>query len=192
LDVTEFADYFILNLYAGNSDWDRNSNWYAGRRRTPAGKFRFFVWDSERILEGIDTDITHHDDDESPLRLFQQLSENAAFRLLFARRVDLLLFNAGALAPGPAAERYQALARTLEKAVVAESARWGSYRRDVHPYKIGPYEQYTLEEHWRPEVGRILTEFFPLRRDRVLQQLRERGLYPETETPTGSPQRGLN
>ncbi|OQY27226.1 MAG: hypothetical protein B6243_13250 [Anaerolineaceae bacterium 4572_5.2] len=45
LDVEAFADYVILNWYAGNQDWD-TSNWYA-LVKNPAGKVRFFVWDAE-------------------------------------------------------------------------------------------------------------------------------------------------
>ncbi|HUL51141.1 MAG TPA: CotH kinase family protein, partial [Candidatus Nitrosotalea sp.] len=51
LDLTEFSDYLLLNLYGANADWDRASNWYAARRRNPPGRFQFFVWDGERTLE---------------------------------------------------------------------------------------------------------------------------------------------
>ena len=59
---------------------------------------------------------------------------------------------------------------------MAESARWGDYRRDAHSYKEGPYELYTRDGHWRPEVKRLLTEFFPGRTTRFLEQLIEVGL----------------
>lgn len=49
--------------------------------------------------------------------------------------------------------------------MLAESARWGDYRRDVHPYKEGPYELYTRDTHWRPETQRLLQEYFPSDRD---------------------------
>ena len=39
VDLPAFADFMILNFYGGNADWDRSSNWYSARRRTPAGKF---------------------------------------------------------------------------------------------------------------------------------------------------------
>ena len=35
LDLPAFADFMIVNLYGGNADWDRASNWYAARRRQP-------------------------------------------------------------------------------------------------------------------------------------------------------------
>jgi hypothetical protein len=58
----------------------------------------------------------------------------------------------------------------------AESARWGTYRRDIHPYKEGPYEGYTPREHWEPEVARLLASYFPARSQVFLDQLRKAGL----------------
>ncbi|MCX6928044.1 MAG: CotH kinase family protein [Verrucomicrobia bacterium] len=163
VDLPELTDYLILNFYGGNADWDRSSNWYAARRRKPAGKFQFFVWDGERTLEGVDVNSMAFDDDESPPRLFHKLSENEEYRLFFADRVQRLLFDDGPLTPELATKRYQVLATGIEKAVVAESARWGNYRRDLHPYKVGPYEFYKPDVHWKPEVTRLLTQYFAQR-----------------------------
>ena len=185
LNLPELADYLILNFYGGNADWDGGSNWYAARRRDPPGKFEFFIWDGERTLEGLDVNSMDFDDDRSPPRLFHKLSENPEFRLLFADRVHRLFFNGGVLTPGPAARRYQALAKSIEKAVLAEAARWGSYRLDVQQYKTGPYERYTPQAHWSPEVHRLLTEYFPGRSAIVLAQFQARGLYPRVPAPEG-------
>lgn len=176
LDVTAFADYMLLNFYGANADWDRGSNWYAGRRRTPPGPFRFFVWDGERTLEQVGDDRMDFDDDLSPSRLFHRLKTNAEFRALFADRVRLHCEGNGALSPRSAAERYRRLAATIDLAIVAESARWGSYRHDIHRYKEGPYERYTRDGHWRPEVQRLLNDYFPQRTDAFLRQLEARGL----------------
>ena len=70
-------------------------------------------------------------------------------------------------------------AAQVDPAIIADSARWGDYRRDVHQYKTGPYELYTRDEHWRPEITRLLTEYFPKRTAVVLQQFRDAGLYPK-------------
>ena len=182
-DLPEFVDFLILNLYAGNSDWDRSANWCAARLRTPEGKFRFFVWDAERTLEELEANTIDFDDDESPPRLFQKLSENAEFRALFATRARQLLFDRGPLSPESAAQRYQALAATLKPAIVAEAARWGNYRQDVHQYKTGPFVSYTAKDHWQPEIDRLLTRYFPQRRDIVLDQFHARGLFPSGNTP---------
>jgi hypothetical protein len=57
--------------------------------------------------------------------------------------------------------------------IVAESARWGAYRHDIHQYKTGPYEIYTRDQHWAPEIDRILTRYFPQRTAVVLKQCDE-------------------
>jgi hypothetical protein len=183
LDLPQVVDYLILNFYAGNSDWDRSANWYAIRPRIAAGKFQFFVWDGERTLENVEANTLDFDDDESPLRLFHKLSEHTAFRALFTERARQLLFGHGALAPEAAAKRFRTLVNLIAKPLVAESARWGGYRRDVHPYQTGPYEIYTVQDHWQPEVDRILTNYFPARREILLKQFAERGLFPPPPVP---------
>ena len=175
VDVRELADYLLINLYAGNLDWDRTANWYAVRPRTTAGKFRFYPWDSERILESINTDNLGWDDDESPQRLFQRLCENAEFRALFKSRVEHLCFNDGPLAPRVAAERFRSLAETIREAMPAEAARWGTYRRDIDRCCVGPYDRYNCQQ-WESEIGRIQNRYFPARLQVVLNQFAERGL----------------
>ena len=177
LDLRELIDFLILNFYGANADWDHASNWYAARRRIPAGKFEFFVWDGERTLERVNDNSMGFDDDQSPPRLFHKLRENVEFRRMFAERAKLHLTGAGALTPAKTGERFQKWAKELDLAIIAESARWGDYRRDVHRYKTGPYELYTRNEHWRPEIERLLKEYFPKRSEAVLRHFAERGLF---------------
>lgn len=186
LDLPEFTDYLILNFYGANGDWDRASNWYAARRRNPPGKYQFLVWDGERTLEGINDNTMDFDDDESPPRLFHKLAENADFRMFFADRVQRVLLGAGPLSAAPATDRYAALAKILETPLVAESARWGNYRRDIHQYKVGPYEFYQVDRHWQPEIKRLLGEYFAQRPAALLKIFRERGLYPRMEPPVAT------
>jgi len=177
VDLPELIDFLIANFYGANADWDRSSNWYAARRRNPTGEFQFFIWDGERTLEGVDANSLAFDDDQSPPRLFQKLRQNADFRQMFAQRARLHLTNDGALTAENAAARYRKWANEIERAVVAESARWGNYRRRVHQYKTGPYELYTRDDHWRPEIDRLLKLYFPKRTEVVIKQFREARLY---------------
>jgi len=181
VDLAQLADFLVLNFYAGNTDWDRSANWYAYRPRLPGGTFRFLVWDAECVLHSPVVNTLDFEDDDSPPRLFQKLLENVDFRTLFAERAQRLLFNHGPLTPEAASARYRALVESVEKAIPAEACRWGAYRRDLHPYKTGPFDRYTPESHWQPEVHRILEEFFPLRREVLLNQFRERGLFNSPE-----------
>lgn len=176
VDLPRLIDFLILNFYGANADWDRASNWYAARRRQPPGPFQFFVWDGERTLEGVDDQAMAGDDDQSPTRLFQRLRANPGFRREFGARARRHLTGNGALAPLAAADRYRRWAERLDRAVVAESARWGDYRRDEHRYKTGPFELYTRDDHWRPEVRRLLEDYFPRRAGVMLEQFRKAGM----------------
>ena len=178
VDMTNLVDYLILNFYGANADWDRSSNWYAIRRRSPPGPFQFVVWDGERTLEGLRDDTMAFDDDQSPPRLFHKLKQSAEFKLLFADRIQRHFFKDGALTPKNAAERFERLSRFLEDAIPAEAARWGAYRHDVHQYKTGPYERYTREQHWWPETARLLKRYFPERSSVVVDLFKRAELYP--------------
>lgn len=182
LDLVNFADYMILNQYAGNTDWDDN-NWYAARRRVPGAGFRFFSWDAEKTLVDLDEDRTKLDALNLPSGLFNQLMRNTDFRILFADRVYQHFFNHGALSVHRNIARYQTLSADINDAIVAESARWGDYRRDVHRYSEKPYELYTRNNQWVRERTRLLESYFPRRTQIVLQQYRTRGWYPPIDPP---------
>ena len=172
LEIENFADYILLNHYGANADWDHASNWYAARRRD-SGKWRFFVWDAERTLEDPTDNMLSFDDDQSPSRIFQRLRENETFRKIFAERARKHF--AGVLSATATAKRYGELAQVIELAIIAESARWGDYRRDVHPYREGPYELYT-PEMWQREVARLISDYFPMRTENFTSQLKSTGL----------------
>jgi len=185
LELTEFADYMLLNLLMGNSDWPSH-NWYAGGRREGDAHFRFISWDAEHVLAEVDENHVSVSDAESPGELFRALRESPEFVVLFGDRVQRHCFEDGALTPAALLDRWAALTAGIEDAVVMESARWGDYRRDVHQYYEGPYELYTVEDHWRPEQERIRAEFLPQRTAVVIGQLRDAGLFPLLDAPTFS------
>jgi hypothetical protein len=176
LDVPAFIDYMLLNLFGANGDWDRGSNWYAARRRIPTGKWHVIVWDGERVLENPEDDRLLDDDDECPTRVFQRLRQWPAFRWEFSRRAHRHLDSGGALDPDRAAERFKALADRLRPVLPAESLRWGDYRHTVHPHESGPFETYTVSQHWEPEIQRIVGSYFPKRAAAFRQQLKQAGL----------------
>ncbi len=176
LDLPAFIDFMAVHLYGGSADMDRASNWYAARPRRADGRYVFLMWDGERSLEEVTANSLGLDDDQCPTRLFQKLQENAVFRRTFADRVQQLASPGGLLSPERAAARYRQLADQVRAAMVCESARWGDYRRDVHPYREGPFELYTVEQHWEPEVTRLLEDYFPQRTSEFLKQLQAVGL----------------
>jgi len=76
----------------------------------------------------------------------------------------------------------------IELAVIAESARWGDYRRDIHAYKNGPYELYTKADHWDKQLNWLMNEYFPKRSQIVLDQLRDIRLSGDIITGTETPE----
>ncbi len=187
VDLTNLADYMLLNFYAGTRDWPFH-NWYVGRERKKGAQFKFIVWDAERGIEDPKVDRTGVDDPDTPALLYARLRENEEFRLLFADRVQKHLFGDGALTREAAESRWIRLSDQVARAVVAESARWGDYRRDVHPFQVGPYYLYTRKTHWLAESKRLLKQFFPPRTSLLLEQLRKQGLYPPVNAPSLRPE----
>lgn len=184
VDVVNLADYMLLNFYGGNTDWDHH-NWAAAKNRNnPLQGFNFFCWDAEHILKSVDQNVLNENNDQCPSRIFQQLRKNETFVRLFADRVQLHCFNGGVLTPEAALRRWNNRTLQVEKALTAESARWGDYRRDVHPYQTsGPFDLYSYTDHWLTQRDFMLNTYFPERTQVLLDQLRSAGLYPSVEAP---------
>ena len=184
LDLPNFIDYMLLNFFGGNEDWGADANWNAVHHRGPDGLFRYFPWDCEQLLTT--TGVNRVSSSDLPSGLHPNLANSPEYRLAFADRVHQHLFNNGALSANANIPRWQQLAARVDSAVIAESARWGDYRRDVHSYSSAPYEFYTRNAFWLPEINRIANEYFPQRGDIVLDQLRNAGLYPNIAAPAFS------
>ncbi len=180
LDITEFIDYTLLHFFVGHQDWGVNKNWYAIRRRVdgPAGRFQYFPWDGENILLDERVDRVHDGEGDFPSKLHSRLMANPDYRRAFAARVQLHLVSAGGALTEPAnVARWKKWQALLDQPIVAESARWGDYRRDVHRAATGTYALYTREDQWLRENDRIVDSYFPHRGAIVLAQLRAAGLY---------------
>ena len=175
LDLPQFADYMLVNFYAGNADW-AFQNWNATRNRVdPESRWLFHNWDGEKTFQDVEDDNTDHNDEGAPTYLHQQLLANDEYRLIFADQVRKHCFNGGVLTPSSVIDRYLWRTGMIERAVVGESARWGDNRNpDAAPY---------TRETWVAERDRLIDSYFPTRTDVLLAQLREDGLYPETEAP---------
>ena len=188
LDVINHIDYLLLNFYGGNEDWGFDSNWNAVRRRDPGGSYRYIPWDCEQLLTN--PNYNRVNQTSVPSGLHTNLVRSAEYRLAFADRVHQHLFNQGELSIPAATERWLRHAAQVEHAVLAESARWGVYRRDVHQYRDPPYPRYTSKAHWQVEIDRVTHDYFPRRHDIFLEQLRNAGLYPDLDAPELSPVAG--
>ncbi len=181
IDIDNFIDFTLLNLFAGNVDLKTNGNWRAAGGGPDNKPWRFYSWDAEQIL--VNRNQTSTSPSSDPTGMYRPLSQIEEFRIRFGDRVHKHLFNDGALTAERNIERWEKRADEIDVAVVAESARWGSYRRDVHSWSSGPYQLYTRNDYWIAERQRLLEDYFPRRNAVALSQFRSMGLYPNVETP---------
>lgn len=188
LDVPQFSDYMLLHFLFGAQDWGNNKNWFAIRPRLPGpdGRFRYLPWDGENTLlnENINRVPNAGGSTDVPSGLFTKLDDNAQFRLDFADRVHKhMIAPDGALTVANNLARWQFWQAHLDAPIVAESCRWGDYRRDIHPYLNGVFTIYTRENQWLAEHDRIQNSYLPNRHTIVLNQFRAAGLYPAIDAP---------
>jgi len=180
LDMDNYIDYMLTNYYIGNLDWDKN-NWYTARNRVEPGLgFVHLVWDAETILSDVNLNLVKVINGELTTR-FSNLSKNADFKLKVADRLYKHFYNDGALTPAHTVPLYKAMADEIDTAMVAESARWGDYLRDLK--KVSGYPLYTLNDHWIPRRDYLLGQYLPQRSAIVLKQFKDAGYWPSVEPP---------
>ncbi len=188
-DAANTIDYMIVNLYVGNSDWP-HKNYWIGRRRGPESTgFKFYMWDSEWSLLLRSPLNTNRTTVNNGVAIpYGAARTNPEFQIQFADRLHHYFFNGGPLYVDPQnptwnpehpernrpAERFMRIADSIERAVVAESARWGDQHSGT---------PYTRDEHWQRERDAIVRGYFPTRSAIVLSQFRGIGLYPNLEAP---------
>jgi hypothetical protein len=177
VDVSHFADYIILNWYAGTKDWPHN-NWYASLYQ-PHGQIRHFVWDGE--VTWVDGAHIALGDENNPVKqFFEAFIQYPDFKLEFADRLYKHLFNDGALTDANAQARWLWLNKLIDQAIVGESARWGDAR----------YERPITRDDWLKARDRVLAQMEG-NAAKLLALARQAGYYPDLDPPLFSRHGGL-
>jgi hypothetical protein len=173
IDPTNFADYLIVNWYAGNSDWPFK-NYYGGRaREANSTGYKFFMWDCEWSLLLQSSPTTNRTGDFSGIAAPQgHLEKSPEYRVRYADRAFRAMFNNGPLTPPRARAIYDEVTAQHRSILIPESARWGNQHGG----------QYGVS-HWQSEYNNIVNTWFPVRTANFLSQLRARGLYPFIDAP---------
>ncbi|MBP5506903.1 MAG: CotH kinase family protein [Prevotella sp.] len=170
LDIDALIDYMLINQYGGNTDWDHH-NWYAIRRKgTDSPGFQFLCWDTEIIFENPEENVLNLNNKGYPSGIFHNLMKNGDFAWRYLQRARELLADDGLLGPSQVVEVWDSLYHTISYALYDEAARWGDYRRDVHPY-TSRGKLYTVDGYYMAERNRLLTKYFPVRSKRVLNDI---------------------
>ena len=203
LDVEDFADYMLLHFYGDSEDWPRHNGYAAANAISGDGKFRFFVWDQEIVLDYHGRAGSRIDRTDGAGAVFQKMRTSEEFRLLFADRVHKACFNGGALSMAVSQARYLEIANWIDKAIVAESARWGDVQMstpygntiqqpspldDINhnlypPAPHGPDYYFTREDSWVVERDNVINNYIPAVHNTansyaLINLLRAEGLYP--------------
>ncbi|MCA9239882.1 MAG: CotH kinase family protein, partial [Planctomycetales bacterium] len=195
LDVQNYIDYLIVNVWGGNDDWPHNNFW-VGRDRSPdtTEGFQFFLWDFDGVMGNsrgwspldtltFDQGFIGSNGELNVGEFHYNLQFNPEYRLAFADRVHKWFFNDGILTPNSLVARYQELADQAEMSMVAESARWGDMNSPT-PTPLTPAE-WAVERDW------LLETYLPQRSGIVMDEMRLYGLYPNTDAPVFSQHGGL-
>ncbi len=187
VDIDNLINYMLVHFYTANGDGplsefmnnERSNNWFAVRNRNGQQGFRFFVHDAEHTLgtpgsrsnrTGPFTSRNQNSFQYSnPQWLHQDLMNHSHYRQRFAELAHRHLTGEGALTANRSIARFLARAAQIDKAIRAQSARWGDAIRSENPYTISDWE-------W--QIQQVVKEELPGREKTVIAQLREDGLYP--------------
>jgi hypothetical protein len=99
VDIENFADYMLLHFYADSEDWPHHNGYAAANTNSGDGRFRFFVWDQEIVLDKFSWN--RYDRSDGVGALFQKLRQNPEFRLIFADQAQKHLSPAWSVEPEP-------------------------------------------------------------------------------------------
>lgn len=177
VDIDSYIDFQIIQRYGGNRDLKVDGNWRAAGGGafddpTDMAPWKLYSWDGERVLESPTESSVPRD----PMDIRGILESMPEYRQRFADRAYRHFTGDGALTPEKCRARWEKYATDIDKAVLAEAARWGDHRRS-NPYDRG---------EWLAEQNRLYNSYFPVRSNNVINALRGSGLYPTTDPPVFS------
>jgi len=136
LDINNFIDYSLFNLYVVNTDYKEN-NWWAARNAKQNGKFQFFVWDAEFVLGFVGISETLYTAGNSgtkfkyhPVDLNQRLLDVPEYRIKFGDHIQCRCVEEdGVLNSQNLLESYKLYEQKINDASLLEFARWGDVRK---------------------------------------------------------------
>lgn len=210
LDLDNYIDYLILHYYADSEDWPTKNAYAAVNSISGDGRFRFQAWDQEIALDKFSWN--RYSNGSGAAAPFQRLRLNEEFRLKFADRVHRNLFNDGPLSETKSISRFLEVASMIDKAIVAESARWGDTQdntpygmtaqsstnidADYYPPTINNPIYFTREQHWLEEIDVVTNHYIPILHDQndsrsLVRELQVQNLYPDIAAPVYSQHGGV-
>ncbi len=200
VDINDLMDYLLVIYYTAATDTNLSAfknnepnNLYGIYNRENPDGFKWILHDCEHSL---DTAVTALNNNKSlldrtgpfwetnlsklqyfnPQTLHEKLLANAEYKLAFADRVYKHLTNNGALTQARNEARLEARQAQIDRAIIANAARWGGYNLD--------------RDTWINAVSEV-RDFFVGREDVVIGYLQADNLLPTILPPTLSHAGGL-
>lgn len=176
IDIDNYIDFQLLQRYGGNTDLTPIRNWRAaggGPFSTPIEMrpWRLYSWDGEHTLSTPTLNFAPID----PMDIRDDLEAIPEYQQRFSDRAQMHLSGDGALTPTQCDERWMKYATEIDRAVIAESARWGDFRNAADPYN---------RDDWLTELNRLRDTYFPVRTENVITALQGADLYSEVDPPS--------
>jgi hypothetical protein len=202
IDVENYADWVILHLFGDSEDWPTKNSYAAANALSGDGRYRFNVWDQEIAFDKYSWN--RYNDSRTGMLPFQRLRRNDDFKMLFADRVYKHLHDDGALTVENTILSFLEINNQIDKAIVAESARWGDVQAstpygntpssstninsDHYPPTINSPIYFTREQHWVKEIENVTDNYLPTLHDldnsrAFIRELRGQKLYPSIDPP---------
>ncbi|MBN1781374.1 CotH kinase family protein [bacterium] len=196
LDVDNLIDFMITVFISGDGDGPASgftngpNNFYAVYNPKMERGFVYLRHDAEHTLGAQSWAVDRTGpfniggtlEKSNPQWFHQKLCENPLYVDRFANRVTKYFFNDGVMTPEANLNRMLDRKKTIELAIIAESARWGDSKREP---------AFTKDNGWIPAVNYILNSFLPTRTDVVLLQFIRQGWYPRVDPPGFCSKSGL-
>lgn len=204
VEPENLIDYMLIVFYTGNFDaptnvWEFNkktNNFYAiCNRNWKSTGYVFFQHDAEHSLFAVPatrgiginenrvnigfltneyrmevTDFINF----QPQWLFHRMMSNPEFKMLFIDRVYQLFHQEKLFDPDSCTKLFMSRANEIDLAIIAETARWGDAKRSVPN---------TKQSEWTPAVNMVVNDFFSVRKNIALDQIKEVNWYPDIEPP---------
>lgn len=205
IDVENYADWVILHLFGDSEDWPTKNSYAAANALSGDGRYRFNVWDQEIAFDKYSWN--RYNDSRTGMLPFQRLRQSDDFKMLFADRVYKHLHDDGALTVENTVLSFLEINDQIDKAIVAESARWGDVQAttpygntasssnnidsDHYPPTINSPIYFTREQHWVKERDNVVSNYLPTLHDlddsrSFIRELRGQNLYPSIDPPAYS------
>lgn len=179
IDVEQFADFVIVTNFAPHGDNHASGkNAYLSRNRNDNHGFRFWLWDSEPSLgyywpKGWTVDHVGH---SAFNNIFYSLLDNSDFKTLLGDRMHCHCFEDGELTPAKAKATYDEVYNTIDVAMIAEAARWGT-----------SYGYEGIED----ARNRIVNTYLSSRTNSTINNYKNAGIYPTVNGVQASHQGGV-